>query len=147
MLLIFIMKILKNLFGSKTKLATSDIATVAGIPLDDLTIVESGTNANGSWVKFGNGMMICRHRADFGPVNTSANTLFRSGNLSWTFPQAFVDSQVYTHGTVQYGWESVWVASSSESSSVTQYKFRLISLSSASSLNIAVNLLAIGRWK
>ena len=47
-------------------------------------IVDSGSNANGEWVKYGNGTMICWHEVNL--THASGNSL----NTVWVFPQPFL---------------------------------------------------------
>ena len=64
------------------------------------SIVESGSNANGSWVKYIDGTMICTQSAT-GTNNSTQNagaSLFRSSsNITFSdFPQTFISTPVVT---------------------------------------------------
>src|SRR5690606_17468588 len=48
------------------------------------TCVEIGSNENGHWVKFGNGLMICWHEVNI--TYASGSSL----NNVWVFPQPFL---------------------------------------------------------
>lgn len=56
-------------------------------------IVESGSNANGSWTKFADGTMICHQNTAVAGINIPVNGEHRQG---LTFPQPFV-GKVTTH--------------------------------------------------
>ena len=55
------MRVLKNLFGDNSKINASEVIVAPGLLLSDAVIVEKGENFNGSWIKFGDGTIICRH--------------------------------------------------------------------------------------
>lgn len=147
MLLIFIMKILKNLFGPKTKLATDNIADETGRLLSQSVIVDSGSNANGRWIKYADGTMICYYDATFGPASTQSGGLYVSLNFEWIFPQPFINGNVTVSDSVKYGYGSVWTGSASTNTNGTKYAFRLISIFEAATTNIGVGMIAIGSWK
>lgn len=95
-----IMKVLSNLFGLNKKINASDVAVKdlnnkAKI-LNDCVIVDSGTNSNGSWIKYGNGIMICTKRVKFSTtIENRWGNLFDSEKLSLgNFPQPFVSKPI-----------------------------------------------------
>ncbi len=52
--------------------------------------IERGSNANGEFMRCPDGTQICwRSNLSAATVNTADGTLFRSANVSWTFPAAF----------------------------------------------------------
>ena len=73
----------------------------------DNGIVESGKNENGSYVKYADGTMICRHRVSLGSCTFKLNEsgLYTSspGYYAWSFPMPFIDSDVNVHPTCQSG--------------------------------------------
>lgn len=81
-----LMKVFKNLFGRGDKIHVDEIALKHGSTpklLSDAVIVDSGSNANGSYVRFGNGIQICwvaLYHADLG--------LGMNVRL-WTYPKVF----------------------------------------------------------
>lgn len=60
-------------------------------------IVESGTNSNGSWIKFYDGTMICSHKYAAGEISFTTNPngtyYFKNDNnkhiFKWTYPKQF----------------------------------------------------------
>lgn len=63
-------------------------------------IAEVGTNANGTYFRFTNGLQVCTFRDTTGQdCNTGVGALFRSSaQFSWTFPIAFLAATVpYAH--------------------------------------------------
>lgn len=83
------MKVLKNLFGKKDKIHIDEIAMKQGdkaVLLSGTVIIEDGKNENGSYIKFGNGIMICWKESftlDF--------ELPRTLNKIWRFPVPFIE--------------------------------------------------------
>src|SRR5690606_9110831 len=56
-------------------------------------IVEMGSNSNGTYVRWENGLQLCYVRiGDFGPIDRPWGTLYTGpeGGRQWTFPAAFV---------------------------------------------------------
>lgn len=86
-------QLLKDIFDNKGK-TKIDINEVAGNLngevelLSDLVIVESGSNNNGHYIKFGNGLLIC-----YGTVkisSTSGEGEYKYGTA--VFPMAFINN-------------------------------------------------------
>jgi hypothetical protein len=76
------------------------VSETDGIPTG--AIVQSGSNANGSFVRWADGTQICHHRITLGFV--SGASLY----AAWTFPQSFsaaptVLATVIDHGTYAMG--------------------------------------------
>lgn len=91
------MKILKKLFGGGTKIHVDEIADSQGRLLGDSVIVDSGSNENGSWIKFADGTMICRKLINLGNTDLGAGTFddpYRTGTTNWIFPQPFVSANL-----------------------------------------------------
>ncbi|MSS43171.1 hypothetical protein FYJ27_05420 [Anaerosalibacter bizertensis] len=104
--------------------------------------VESGQNANGDYLKIGDGTMICRRTIDRA-TTVPPNTINR---LNWVFPAAFtiiptvlvtpvLDTTTVRVGAFQATGDSVY-----QSQVAVYHDFN-------QSLLIGLRLLAIGRWK
>ena len=51
------------------------------------------TNSNGTCYKIPGGLQVCFHRiTGLGPVTTADGALYRSANITWTFPVAFLST-------------------------------------------------------
>lgn len=79
-------------------------------------IVEKGSDANGTYIKYLDGTMICEQTTLFSPASTTADgTLFRSTQQAWTFPGGgFVSGDVplVVANCVQVsGFTSAWASS------------------------------------
>lgn len=122
---------------------TNIIGTVSqtgGVPTG--AIVERGSNANGEYVKYADGTMICT-QPSFGTTtcDTVAGSVFSSGDLAWTFPVSFTSSSIVLGGSG--GSTARWPAFSTPSSSAIT--FRMYSYVSSTFAG-AVRVFAIGRW-
>lgn len=121
---------------------TSDPASGAG------GVVYSGSNANGSYIKFADGTMIC---TGVGVVQTTSSAIGTSGlffsptNPYATFPVAFVGTVPrVTYSAIEQTAAFSWV-SNDAGASLTQVTSRLISTSVSATAK--VTYVAIGRWK
>ena len=52
-----------------------------------------GSNANGSYVRFANGLQFCQHTL-LGRADTAAGSIYRSASMPWTFPAQFLAGTV-----------------------------------------------------
>lgn len=116
--------------------------------LSDGAIIESGSNSNGKWVRFADGMQVCW-------VNSYVTT--PSGDIhTWTFPAAFVlNPAVVTMG--QWHNSDMWMPcingyDPSQSNSVTSTRLQFQIRTPASGASYPqygryFDFLAIGRWK
>lgn len=142
------MNILKNLLGNQSKIHVDEIAVVAGLLLGDAVIVESGSNANGDYVKLGNGWMIC---FQFKNVNIAIATTEGSARVSdvmnWIYPMSFMDRPVVLTG--------IHTSSSIPFTSITKnigtssvgIQFMYIGSTPYSPFTNSSARFAIGRWK
>lgn len=113
-----------------------------GIQLAGRNVVESGSNTNGSWVRFADGTQECWLRnLGYGP--TSANV---TGIASWTPPAAFVGNNATVMATLQS-------AEANDSFTMTRLSANLgsngiVSLTANFSVSqvYRIGLHAIGRW-
>ena len=64
------------------------VSQTAGVPTGRL--IEQGSNANGQFRRFACGLQICWRTDLSAPnANTALGSVFRSGNVTWTFPAVF----------------------------------------------------------
>ena len=113
------------------------------------SVVESGSNANGNWVKFADGTMICTKKVTGQAKITSTwGNLYDTGDNpldlgDWPIP--FIDVPIVSISF--YGANGQWVEGFQ--TSTTKEKIGKISIASATSktANSYYNIIGIGRWK
>jgi hypothetical protein len=115
------------------------VSQSGGVPTG--AIIESGSNANGEFVKYADGTMICTNPS-IGTVATdqAATGSIFYGQISWTFPVAFaqqVRATSIASGNVRWGGNS---------NLVTTTATLTIFSGATSSATTAVGGIAIGRW-
>ncbi len=105
-------------------------------------ITESGSNANGSYIKFDDGTMICVSTTrNVTNISSASGGVFRSPMSAWTLPATFINTDYIFTGSGNPAW--VGLGGTKDTTSISYYAYSSTSLSEA----VAVNLLAIGRWK
>lgn len=101
-------------------------------------ITESGSNANGNYIKFDDGTMICH-------TTILHNSLaVPSSDLVWTFPATFIDAYsipVITPASIGY---ELWGVATGVLT--TSMNYRVTSKTSITT-NVRARLFALGRWK
>lgn len=76
------------------------------------SVFERDGNANGEYVKFADGTLICTHTVDLGTVNSASGSSFISAtSTSWTFPATFIAGTAKVSGvaTRTGGSGAVWL--------------------------------------
>lgn len=126
--------------------AASDITGIVG-SLSSGAVIESGSNANGEYVKFADGTMICASKMSFsspvsGPMDGLQYAAYR-----WTFPASFIASPSVSGSFRSAGRLilSVGYRDESVTSSAELYYGSLNPI--ADGTTILCRLIAIGRWK
>jgi hypothetical protein len=106
-------------------------------------IVEEGSNANGTWIKFASGTMICVSPEFTVDPNIAAGSIFRSNASTWTFPVAFVGSNpVVTPANVNNS-TSHW--GTARPTGLTAGEIAALAPSSATGRGVRAT--ATGKWK
>jgi hypothetical protein len=115
------------------------VAQVGGQPTG--AILERGSNANGQFVRMADGLQIClRGNLAAANASTALGSLFRSADVSWTFPAAFAEVPVVT-GRVDD--PDCWVAGATATATAGTLR-ALAGVTKGAALNIRA--VAIGRW-
>ena len=110
-------------------------------------IVESGSNANGSWVKFADGTMICTLNITVTDqaINRSYGSLYW-GSRTWSFPAAFIEKPAVSCGMFKWGTGMSW----GNVSGITTTYATLVGIDIAirdTGTSTEIHAIAIGRWK
>ena len=103
-------------------------------------IVESGSNANGSWIKYADGTMICCASLPDAPANIASGALYRTENITWTFPALYNSPPTSISGSGVGSWVT-------RAGPPTTNSVALIFYSSISRPSTLPTVFAIGRWK
>jgi hypothetical protein len=104
-------------------------------------ILERGANANGEFLRLADGKMICtRTNLSAANASTALGALFRSGDVSWTYPAAFAAAPVVCG---QVDDPDVWLATGVPGvGSCTLRALSAVTKGAALTLRVT----AIGRW-
>ena len=116
-------------------------------------VVESGSNENGSYIKYTDGTMICRGTWGIGAVSAST----QSGNVykvlieqRHNFPVSFIEKPTMTFSAYESveDWGMLLVVCPKKNS-VTAQNFGSINVISATqaAINLAIDYIALGKWK
>lgn len=113
-------------------------------------IIESGSNANGNYIKFADGTLICTIIKNINiPINTAWGSLYIGDtDTKYTYPIAFVGNNPVVNYSIT-GYNSAFVISWRQSSNklVETDVFALVRGNTASAQNYVLNITAIGKWK
>lgn len=113
------------------------VADTGGVPSG--AIIETGSNANGTFTKFADGLLLCRTSINIGPWAAGG-----AATAVWTYPAAFVSgSNPQVVPNLQTGSPQVFSASvqSKTSSAVT------LAAGGSAGASGTVECIAMGRWK
>jgi hypothetical protein len=120
-----------NLLGS--------VSQTGGVPTG--AVLERGTGANGEFLRLADGTLVCwRAGLSAAAVNTAEGALWRSGDVTWTYPAVFAAAPVVTGSADDSG---VWVTTAAPGA--TTCVLRLITAVSRASA-LPFRAMAVGRW-
>ena len=134
------MKVLKNLFGNNTKINANNIAVKkadnSADTLDNCVIVDSGSNSNGSWIKWADGTMICYLNRGYSANGdfVADGSIFLKDFDGWTFPKPFIITPF------------VQVTNRS-ANAITPGTFYATKPKSTTGETVKVSYIAVGKWK
>lgn len=114
------------------------------------TIVESGSNANGNWIKYSDGTMICtKKHTGTATVNITLGSIFYNGYyaMAGDLPQNFIEAPYYYATNVESEWEIWGLQTKPVTTSKWTTRVDLMSVTSQSDKPITINMIAIGKWK
>jgi hypothetical protein len=126
------------------------VSQVGGAPTG--AIIESGSNANGRYIKFADGTMICRALVRLNTVLSPSPPIL---GATWTFPAEFIDTTtIVTHTPMQGSSADATPAINLRMNpaatvpATANVSLRVMSTSTAwaSGDFVDTNAIAIGRW-
>lgn len=109
-------------------------------------IIETGSNSNGSWIKFSDGTMICSYyNNSFScSIHIAALGGYRSGGFAWYFPAQFLSGTIPV--VIGGGVGNLGIVNAC--CDTNEYgTFTFSAVTSQATADRIVHLLAIGRWK
>lgn len=120
------------------------VSQSGGIPTG--AIIESGTNANGSFTKYADGTLICTFLVDAAtPVFNLTGAIYETDSKSWTFPVLFVGLPTGYSVNEVSGVGSCWGGLGTGATTTTDTSFKIFRAVSIAATPKA-SLMAIGRW-
>lgn len=137
-------KITNNISNTKTT-GTTNTYSCDYINNTINSIIESGSNANGNWIKFVDGTMICNCSVTRNIANTNAwNNMYIGDIQNIPFPQQFIE--LYSCNVDLYSTRNLWKMSNNiPTVSGTGSMFSVSPESFTTDIQICV--IAIGKWK
>jgi hypothetical protein len=119
------------------------VSQSSGVPTG--AIIETGSNANGSYTKYADGTLICSAIINSGSLTIANSFLggFRSDAQAWTFPVSFVGGSPAV-SIVPTGISAFGVSLSSVTTSTSGFVYTAVT--SQSSATRQAGAIAIGRW-
>lgn len=115
------------------------------------SIVESGSNSNGNWIKYADGTMICTRSIDKEmSCNNSWGSLFYGYDSTvYNFAQEFITSPLLYLFAYQRLQSSFWLSNYYNTIITTTgfHNYAIMRATSANNVAYTLNVLAIGRWK
>lgn len=111
------------------------------------SVVESGSNSNGNWIKYSDGTMICwmQETVTDQAINNAYGSLFQ-GTRQYTFPVPFIGNVTAKCTIFQYGTGASWGTVSSFSNTVIILR-GFDAFVRAGGENCKIGYMAIGKWK
>jgi hypothetical protein len=113
-------------------------------------IYDSGTNANGSWIRFTDGTMICRATVTNVAASTSQTNFYGTtagtnyySDQSYSLPQNFIDTTYTINTNINGAIGSSYVTGKSAGG----YNFRFIYYVAFAIGALTADIIAIGKWK
>jgi hypothetical protein len=123
--------------------AVGTVGQTAGVPTGAL--MESGSNANGAYWRFANGLQICIGSLISGGTATTQGSIFVSTPASGSFPIAFVAAPVVVASGLYNASGTGWATQATFSSATTWGSWAVCYGASNGSAS-TISLIAVGRW-
>lgn len=127
------------------------VSQAGGLPTGAL--IESGTNANGTYIRWADGTQICTQVGSISPtMSTASGALFsndEAGQYVWTFPAVFTAIPAISSGVGRAAFDTrrIFITYNGDNPvTTTQAKLSFASTTSAGSLGLRLYTSAIGRW-
>ena len=123
--------------------AINEVNTILG------TIIESGTNSNGTYIKYSNGIMMCTKRVQFStPFNVAWGSLYETPNPIpvGSFAMPFIDIPILSVAS-SIGSSVIFESPSGFTKTGIQGIILTRPVKSDSAMGGSFDIIAIGKWK
>ena len=144
-------KIINYTAGDGIDITNGVISATGGGSSSDITIVESGSNANGTYVKYSDGRMECYKRVTqknvrltnswYGLYTNENDTTVDLGNYAATFIEEPIVNITYMGGN------GCWLINNNYHSATSPGKVQLCTVSSRTIGTCILDVTAKGKWK
>lgn len=135
-------KVLNTNIGNLSDLDTTDKTSLVNAVN---SVVESGSNSRGNYVKYLDGTLIQYGRyIDTYPIDIELSAVYRGDQKTITFPIAFIDTNFKMTLSAIAPVNSTYLV---DEKTTNTMKFYPIAYASRSSDSYSVDFMAIGRWK
>ena len=142
-----------TLYDNVGDITTLDTPTTTNVvaAINSSSIVESGSNSNGAYIKYGDGTMICYKTVTGSTnINSSWGSGYYGGDSQsislGSFPQTFIAKPSISISCERDG-QNYWAGSIENISTSSAGNMFLLRFSSGTSVNYTINIIAIGKWK
>ena len=141
----------ENKPSKKTPISAENLNNNFEFLLKNITVIETGSNSNGSWIKYDNGIMICyKNFSGTVKITESWYTLYETSYANaldfGNYPQEFKETPLLF--TQFYGGNSQWIdAWLDNSRTASKVGKAIVCSASSKTAGAYYNILAIGRWK
>ena len=111
-------------------------------------IYDYGSNANGDWIRYNNGWMICKSiRAASTVSATQVGSIFYGSSPALNYPQPFISPPQVANASIQNGGAFWFGMTNNGSMTATSCGFRLFAAQTFSNTTVFWGFIAIGKWK
>ena len=112
-------------------------------------IIERGSNANGEYIKFADGTLICRTtKSPTVVLAMSYGSIYYGSSFVFLFPSSFISNPDVSITVKGAGGGLGWAcAATSDETSTTSFETLIASPVSRSTTIFVISAIAIGRWK
>lgn len=145
----------ENIFSDLKNEITTNATNISNIndEISDINteisnIIESGSNANGNWIKYSDGTMICTAKKQITTTrNTTYGVLYVSPKINaFLYPETFITiNSIVLNAEAQNN--SVWLITADLGTEAQTPTFYIAGVTSAGSNTYYINYTAIGKWK
>lgn len=123
----------------------ANIISADKIFLNGDPVVERGSNSNGNYARFADGLQICWYHTEQNiAINNPYGSLYQNV-ISWTYPATFAVSPIVSVGEARWTTGASWGTPTNTTRLNTE--IRILDVLSRASGATKIDAIAVGRWK